>query len=127
MRIFSAELRPSARKRWPWLSPKRLIQRLKRRQLGQQDKAIGLAELADAITNDRPQFPSHAFTLHLTELTLAIQAAGPDGVCHRLQSRFEKVELPDRTKAAAHDYKAYAYLGPMERLLAGLLDRLHRH
>jgi predicted dehydrogenase len=107
-------------------SPKVLLNRLKRRQLGQQDKAIGIAELADAIATGRPQFPAHDFTLHLTELTLAIQAAGPDGVSHPMQSRFAPVALPARS-AAAPDYRRYARPGLMERLSAGFLDRMHRH
>jgi predicted dehydrogenase len=107
-------------------SPKVLLNRLKRRQLGQQDKAIGIAELADAIAAGRPQFPAHDFTLHLTELTLAIQAAGPDGVSHPMRSRFAPVALPARS-AAGPDYRRYARPGLMERLSAGFLDRMHRH
>lgn len=108
-------------------SPKGALNRLKRRQLGQQDKAIGIAELADAIATGRPQFPSHAFTLHLTELTLAIQAAGPDGASHRMASRFEPLALPARSAAAGPDYRRYARPGLLDRLSAGLLDRMHRH
>jgi predicted dehydrogenase len=108
-------------------SPKVLLNRLKRRQLGQQDKAIGIAELADAIATGRPQFPDHAFTLHLTELTLAIQAAGPDGASHRMASRFEPQALPARSAAAGPDYRRHARPGLLERLSAGLLDRMHRH
>lgn len=108
-------------------SPRILLNRLKRRQLGQQDKAIGVAELADAIATGRPHFPSHAFTLHLTELTLAIQGAGPDGVSHPMQSRFEPVDLPASSKAAGPDYRRFAKPGVLERLSAGLLDRMHKH
>lgn len=108
-------------------SPKVLLNRLKRRQLGQQDKSIGPAELADAIATGRPHFPSHDFTLHLTELTLAIQGAGADGISRRLQSRFDPVELPARSRAAAPDYTLYARPGLLERLSAGLLDRMHKH
>lgn len=75
-------------------SPKAALQRLKRRQYGHQDKAAGLVELSRAIDEDRPHFPPHAFTLHLTELTLAIQAAGPDGASHTLETRFDPKEFP---------------------------------
>lgn len=108
-------------------SPKVLLNRLKRRQLGQQDKSIGPAELADAIATGRPHFPGHDFTLHLTELTLAIQGAGPNGRAHRMQSRFEPVTLPARSQAAGPDYRHYARPGLLEQLSAGLLDRMHRH
>jgi hypothetical protein len=59
-----------------WWSPGDQIKAFRRRELGQQDKTIGIAELADALRTGRPSFPSHAFTLHLTELTIAIQGAG---------------------------------------------------
>ena len=61
-----------------WWHPKDLLTRLKRHELGQQDKTIGIAELADAIETSRPSFPPHDFSLHLNELTLAIQGAGPE-------------------------------------------------
>ena len=108
-------------------APKALIQRFRKRQLGQQDKAIGIAELADAVATGRPQFPAHDFTLHLTELTLAIQAAGADGATRVLQSTFLPPDLPQRTTEAAPDYRRFARHGLLERLSAGLLDRMHRH
>ncbi|MEZ5888026.1 MAG: Gfo/Idh/MocA family oxidoreductase [Paracoccaceae bacterium] len=108
-------------------SPKALMQRFRKRQLGQQDKAVGIAELADALATGRPQFPGHDFTLHLTELTLAIQAAGADGATKLLETSFAPVDLPARTGASAPDYRRYARHGLLERLSAGLLDRMHRH
>lgn len=108
-------------------APKALLNRFKRRQLGQQDKAIGLAELADAIRTDRPHFPAADFTLHLTELTLAIQGAGAGGVCHAMQTSFAPPALPVQTMQAAPDYRRYASLGWMERISARFLDRMHKH
>jgi len=92
----------------PGRSPKALLKSFWSGQLGVQDKAIGLAELADAIDTNRPHFPSHEFTLHLTELTLAIQGAGPNGSAHPLSCRFEPVDLPERSRAAAPNYLDYA-------------------
>jgi predicted dehydrogenase len=103
--------------------PRSWMGRLKRRQLGQQDKAVGIAELAAAIAAGRPQFPSHAFTLHLTELTLAIQGAGPDGARHVLATRFDRLPPPE----AGPDYRSHARHGLAERLSARFLDRMHRH
>jgi predicted dehydrogenase len=104
-------------------SPKAWLKRLQQAQRGLQDKCIGLAELADAIATDRAHFPPADFTLHLTELTLAIQAAGPDGSSHRLATRFERLTLPERTRAVAPDYTRWRRLAPVPRLLAGLLRR----
>lgn len=103
------------------------LKRLKRRQLGQQDKSVGIAELATAIAEGRPQFPTHAFTLHLTELTLAIQGAGADGASRRLTTRFDPLTIPQATRNASPDYSRFARHGFAERLSARLLDRMHRH
>lgn len=89
----------------------------KARQRGQQDKAIGLAELVEAIAQDRPHFPSPAFTLHLTELTHAIQGAGPNGASTQLTTRFEPLSLPQRTRDAAPNYADYRKLPLIPRLL----------
>jgi len=61
---------------------------LKRREINDQDKVLGVAELAEAIAQDRPAFPPPDFSLHLTELTLAIQAAGVTGAPVRLTTGF---------------------------------------
>jgi hypothetical protein len=105
--------------------PKSWLGRMKRRQLGQQDKTVGIAELAAAIRADRPQFPSHAFMLHMTELTLAIQGAGADSASHRLTTRFDP--LPPPAAPDVPDYRTYARQSLAERLSARLLDRMHRH
>lgn len=98
-----------------------LFQRWKAAQRGQQDKSIGLAELAAAITEGRPHFPAPDFTLHLTELTLAIQGAGPDGACHRMESRFDPLALPARTAQAGPDYAQWRRPGRLPRLLGAKL------
>ena len=95
--------------------------RFKSSQRGVQDKAIGLAELADAITNDRPHFPSPDFTLHMTELTHLIQGAGADGASHKLTTSFTPLELPERTRNAASDYKEYRRPGLLPRLLGATI------
>ena len=93
----------------------------KARQRGQQDKSIGLAELADAIRNDRPHFPAPDFTLHLTELTLAIQGAGPDGASHKMTTTFAPLSLPDRTAKAGPDYKRFRKPALVPRVLGARL------
>ncbi|MEM8801039.1 MAG: Gfo/Idh/MocA family oxidoreductase [Pseudomonadota bacterium] len=98
-----------------------MLQRWKAAQRGEQDKSIGLAELAEAIARDRPHFPDPAFTLHLTELTLAIQGAGPDGASHRMETRFEPLSLPERTAKAGPDYARQRKLGLLPRLLGAKL------
>lgn len=111
----------------PWWNPFVQIRRFKQRQLGQQDKCIGVAEMVDAIEMNRPHFPSHEFTLHQTELVLTIQGAGPNGATHQLQTRFEKVPLPDRTYRTGRNYARYARPGLLARISEKILDRMHQH
>jgi len=105
-------------------SAKTFISRLKQREMGLQDKCIGIAELAEAISTGRPQLPSHAFTLHLTELTLAIHSAGTQSETHVMDTRFDPVPLPERTRRAAIDYNSYLKPRLVSRVIKGLRDRL---
>lgn len=109
------------------LTPSAVLRRWKRSELGQQDKLIGVAELVDAVETGRTPFPSPEFVLHLTELTLAIQGAGPDGVSRALETSFDPVDLPERARQVAPDYSRFARPGFLARQTEGLLDRLHRH
>ena len=102
--------------------PRRMVNRLKRQQVGSQDKVMGVAVMAEALREGRPQPLSPDFHLHITELTLAIQAAGADSCTHRMTTSFDAVEPLPSTQAAA----------PIERrgrgsLLDGWIDRLHKH
>lgn len=64
------------------------LRAFKRRQEGQQDKALGVALVADAIRAGRPSPVPADFIMHVTELTLAIQRAGTDGAAHRMETNF---------------------------------------
>lgn len=105
--------------------PRGWLRRWKQEQLGQQDKAVGIAELAAAIEEGRPQFPSPDFVLHVTELTLAVQAAGPAGATRSLETTFDPVQLPEAVRREAPDYRGYARGGLLDRLSAAVLDRMH--
>lgn len=91
-------------------------------QRGWQDKSIGLAELADAIKTGRPHLPGPDFHLHLAELTLLIQGAGPDGACHTPTTSFERPALPERVRRAGPDYGALKPQ-PLVPWIRGLLKR----
>lgn len=58
----------------------RVTEAIRRREVYAQDKFAGVAEMAKEIKEGRPQFLSPDFLLHLNELTLLIQGAGPQGV-----------------------------------------------
>ncbi|HLX98762.1 MAG TPA: Gfo/Idh/MocA family oxidoreductase [Roseiarcus sp.] len=110
-----------------WWSPRGLLRAAARRELGQQDKAIGVAELADALQSGRPSFPPHDFTMHLTELTIAIQNAGSDGSSIRLNTSFAPIEPRPETLASKLDYamvKAPSWIG---RAIERRILRMHQH
>jgi predicted dehydrogenase len=110
-----------------WLSPGDWLRAFKRKELGQQDKTIGIAELADAIQNDRPSFPPHDFTLHLTELTLAIQGAGLKSETVRLNTSFEPIEPRPETLQSDIDYAKVGKPNLLQRRIDSFLISMHRH
>lgn len=111
----------------PRWHPGALLRRWKRAQMGQQDKCLGIAELAAAIAEDRLHFPPHEFTLHLTELTLAIQAAGSDGRSTELESYFQPLLLPGWGRGGVADYKAKVRRATLDRFIGGTLERIRRN
>lgn len=111
----------------PWWSPKALMNAFKKRELGAQDKTIGIAELADAIRTGRQPFPSADFTLHLTELTMAVQNAGPNAGTIELSTRFEPVSPQPATRAQAGRYAAAKQPSFVTRRIDRLLTDLHKH
>jgi hypothetical protein len=113
--------------RAPWWSPRAALKRWMRAELGVQDKCIGIAEMADAIASGRPVFPGADFMLHLTELTLAIQNAGPRGGAHALTTDFAPVTPRPETLQARVDYSRALRVPLLARLSDKLIDRLHKH
>lgn len=109
------------------LNPAAALRRWKQRELGQQDKMMGVAELIEAIQTGRQPLTTPEFIMHLMEVTLAIHEAGPDGTIHQLRTSFEPLELPVRARRAAPDYSQHARARMLARQAEGLLDRLHRH
>ena len=61
------------------------------RPLAHDDRGRGPAELAAAITEGRPSRLSTRFSLHVTELTLAIQHAGASSGAYRMTTSFEPI------------------------------------
>lgn len=112
---------PGARKRSPL---RRVVDTAKRRQVGAQDKTLGIALTADAIHEGRPSpFPPD-FILHVTELTMAIQRAGTVSSTHRMETSFAPFDpLPETLAAPSAVRRSH----PLARLSEKLIDRLHKH
>lgn len=104
--------------------PKSFLRRFKRRELGEQDKCIGLADLADSVATGRQPFASHDFLLHQLELTLAIQSAGTDGKSHKLETSFASLKPPERARKLAPDYMIWTVPSLIPRIVNGVLNRL---
>jgi predicted dehydrogenase len=118
---------PDTLPRVRWWSPGDLLRAFLRRELGQQDKTVGIAELADAIRTGRPSFPPPDFTLHLTELTLAIQGAGAESSTIRLKTSFNQIEPQPETRRSTENYAAAAAPGLFARLVDKWLLAMHKH
>ena len=65
-----------------------------RRGAAAMDFALGIAELAQAIETGRAPLLNAEFSLHVTELALAIQAAGDQGGRYELQTQFTPLTPP---------------------------------
>lgn len=104
----------------------RFVAWLRRREIYAQDKMLGIAEMARALGEGRAQPMPPDFLIHLNELTLLIQRAGPAGVAVRPSTSFEPIApLPD-VAASPHDYRAGYRPRRLEAMLAGLVGRLQR-
>jgi len=106
--------------------PRAWLQRLKKNQLGAQDKCLGPALLARAIETGGPSPLPPDFIMHVNELTMAMHRAGVAGTPITLKTTC--APLPLEPFAADAD-RSRAYRGP--RVLARIADDyiagLHKH
>ncbi len=108
-------------------SPKhKLVSWLRRREIYAQDKLLGIAEMARALRENRPQPMGPDFLLHLTELTLLIQRAGPGGVATTPTTTFTPFEPLADVATAPHDYLRSHRPRFFERATAGVVEALHK-
>lgn len=84
------------------LNPRKTFANWKKREEGQQDKALGIALVAEAIRAGRPSPIPADFILHVTELTLVLQRAGTGGAAHRMETSFAALApLPQIARSGA--------------------------
>lgn len=103
----------------------KIIAWIRRREIYAQDKFIGIAEMSKALTENRPQPLSPDFLMHVNELTLLIQRAGPDGATTKPVTSFAPIEpLAEIARAPINFRKAYR---PrlMERVLGKIAEGLN--
>ncbi len=104
----------------------KVVSWLRRREVYAQDKLLGLAEMARAMRENRPQPLPADFLVHLNELTLMIQAAGPDGAARTPTTSFERFEPMADVAANTREYRTTYRPHTSERMLAGVVQALHR-
>jgi predicted dehydrogenase len=98
---------------------------LRRREVYATDKLIGVAEMVRAIGEGRPQPLSADFQLHLNELTLLINRAGPAGLTVTPTTSFTPIQPPDLVGDASNYYSSYRPRF-FERALLGTVEALHK-
>lgn len=108
-------------------SPKhKLVSWLRRREVYAQDKLLGIAEMVRAMREGRPQPMPADFLLHLNELTLMIQGAGPAGTTTKPETTFPPLESPPDVVESPDDYRAGYRPRALERMLVGPVASLHK-
>jgi predicted dehydrogenase len=99
---------------------------LRRREIHALDKLLGIAEMARAIRESRPQPLPADFLLHLNEVTLLIQDAGPGGRAVKPKTTFKPIEPLAEVANAPRNYRASYRSRFLERMLVGMVEALHR-
>ena len=106
---------------------RRMIDSIKRREVGAQDKMLGVALTAQALREGRACPLTPEFILHINELTLAVQNAGIMGKAVKLATNFVPLEPLPTTLADSRNFKRDWHAGFLERRLEPIIDRLHKH
>jgi predicted dehydrogenase len=101
---------PVYRRRWMTVRRRTLLSPIRRKHRGlreprralmSDDRARGVAELANSVREHRPSRLSAPFALHVTELVLAIQGAGRNAGTYRMTTAFDPIPpMPWATRSA---------------------------
>ena len=96
----------------------RLFEWIRRREVYAQDKLLGIAEMSREIEQNLPQYLTPEFLLHINELTLLIQSAGPNGITVAPSTRFEPLGPIPGTRSIGLEYRSGLRPGLLEKLLS---------
>jgi len=99
---------------------------LRRREIHALDKMLGIAEMVHALEEGRPQPMPPDFLMHLNELTLLIQRAGPNGLTLTPATTFAPLEPLSDVANSPRNYRTSYRPRMLERTLIGTVERLHR-
>jgi predicted dehydrogenase len=102
----------------------KIVSWIRRREIYAQDKCLGVAEMASAMRENRQQPLTPEFLMHVNELTLLIQRAGPAGVATKPTTSFQTVEpLPDVVNSGI-DYRVSYRSRLLEKIFSRTADIL---
>jgi predicted dehydrogenase len=105
----------------------KLMSVVRRREVYCQDKLLGVAVMARAIRENQPQPMPADFMLHINELTLLIQNAGPNGIAQPVRTTFKPLApLPEIANAPGTWRDRYRPRF-LERMLGRTVDAMHSH
>jgi hypothetical protein len=102
----------------------KLVAAIRRREVYAQDKLLGIAEMVRAIREGRPQPTPPDFLLHVNELTLLIQRAGPNGIAVPLTTTFKPLEPLPEVTASKNEYLKSYRPRLLEKMLGGIVERM---
>jgi predicted dehydrogenase len=103
----------------------RIIGAIRRREVYAQDKLLGLAEMIRAIEEKRPQPATPDFLLHVNELTLLIQRAGPNGVATVPTTSFKPLEPLSDVATSPRNYASSYRPRLLERMFGQVLESMN--
>ena len=103
----------------------RFVSELRRREVYAQDKLLGVAEMARALRERRPQPLPPDFLMHVNELTLLVQRAGA-GIAIRPSTTFEALKVPADVSSEQHHHLHAYRMRWLERKLGSVVGTLHR-
>jgi len=104
----------------------KLVSWIRRREIYAQDKLLGIAEMIRAIREGRPQPLPPDFLMHINELTLLIQRAGPEGIATAPTTSFQPIEPLPEVANGPRNYLSSYRVRLSERMLAGIVETLHK-
>lgn len=102
------------------------LKAVSRRELVSMDFFRGVAEMADSLREGRRCLLPADFVLHVNEIALAIQGAGPRGGACQMTTCFEPLSPRESTLRSSRSYRAGA-AATAPSLVERLIARLHRH
>lgn len=103
------------------------VKKVKARELGAQDKCLGIAEMVNAIENNRECLLPPDFVLHVTELTLAISNAGIAGQSYKPKTSCKPLSPKLSTLNSNRIYNKTKSTDLLTSTVDKLIERLHKH